>query len=145
MSCVLRASGTNFEVDEFLKTSSLDALTVFHRGEGQRRGSVMTQRRTEQSGVNVSVSTREFSDLRGQIEDAVEFLSENEEELRRLRDFPGLERMDLDFPVEDRDVVFQSDGFPPRLLSLLGALRIGLVVSRHPAYWEVEAQTSTQQ
>src|ERR1700684_203026 len=144
MSCVLRASGTNFEVDEFLKTSSLDALTVFHRGEVQSRGSVMTQRRTEQSGMNVSVSTREFSDLRGQIEDAVEFLSENEKELRRLRDFPGLERMDLDFPVEDRDVVYQRDAFPHKLLSLLGGLGIGLIVSRYPAHSGVENQIPTQ-
>ena len=145
MSCVLRASGTNFDVDEFLKTSSLDALAVFHSGEAQLRGTVATQRRTGQSGMNVSVSTREFSDLRGQIEDAIEFLKDNDQELKRLRDFAGLERMDLDFPVEDRDVVFQSDAFPPDLLSLLGALRIGLVVSRHPAYWGAEEPPSTEQ
>jgi len=145
MSCVLRASGTNFDVDEFLKTSSLDALTVFHRGEAQRRGSVATQHRTSQAGMSVHVSQREFSDLRGQIEDAVKFLEDNDQELKRLRDFPGLERMDLDFPVEDRDVVFQSDAFPPRLLSLLGALRIGLVVSRHPAYWGAEEPPPTEQ
>lgn len=91
------------------------------------------QRRNEHSGMNVSVSTREFSDLKGQIEDAVRFLSDYEEEIRRLRDFSGLERMDLDFPVEDRDTVLQSDAFPPRLLSLMGDLRIALVVSRYPA------------
>jgi hypothetical protein len=88
--------------------------------------------------MNVSVSTREFSDLRGQIEDAVGFLSDNKEEMRRLRDFPGLEGMDLDFPVEDRDSVRQSDAFPPQLLSLLGDLRIGLVVSRYPAQLGVQ-------
>lgn len=145
MSCVLRASGANFDVDEFLKISSLDALTVFHRGEAQHRSSALTQRRTGQAGMNVSVSTRDSSDLRGQIEDAIEFLSENEQELKRLRDCPGLEKMEMEFPVEDRDVVFQSDAFPPRLLSLLGAMRIGLVVSRHPAYWGTEDQTSTKQ
>jgi hypothetical protein len=145
MSCVLRASGTNFDVEEFLKTSSLDAVAVFHSGEAELSASVTSQRRTGQSGVNVSVSTREFSDLRGQIDDAVDFLRDNDQELKRLRDFPGLERMDLDFPVEDRDVVFQSDAFPPDLLSLLGALRIGLVVSRHPAYWGAEEPPPTEQ
>ncbi len=133
MSCVLRASGTNFDVDSFLKGSSLSALTVFHRGEVQFPTSTVSQRKSEHSGMNVSVSTREFSDLRGQIEDAVGFLSDNKEEMRRLCDFSGLERIDLDFPVEDRDAVRQSDGFPPRLLSLLGELRIGLIVSRYPA------------
>lgn len=143
MSCVLRASGTNFDVDEFLKTSSLDALTAFHRGELQFPSSSV-MRKSESSGMNVSVSTREFSDLRGQIKDGIEFLSKNDRELRRLRDFPGLERMDLDFPVEDRDVVYQRDAFPHKLLSLLGGLRIGLVVSRYPAHSGVENQIPTQ-
>jgi|ERR1700733_13053113 hypothetical protein len=143
MSCVLRASGANFDVDEFLKTSSLDALTAFHRGELQFPSSSVT-RKSESSGMNVSVSTREFSDLRGQIKDAIEFLSKNDRELRRLHDFPGLERMDLDFPVEDRDVVYQRDAFPHKLLSLLGGLGIGLIVSRYPAHSGVENQIATQ-
>ncbi len=143
MSCVLRASGTNFDVDEFLKTSSLDALTAFHRGEVQFQTSSVT-RKSEYSGMNVSVSAREVSDLRGQIRDAIEFLSKNEHELKRLRDFPGLQRMDLDFPIEDRDVVYQRDAFPHKLLSLLGELGIGLIVSRYPAHSAVEGQVSTQ-
>jgi hypothetical protein len=132
MSCVLRASGTYFDVDEFLKTSTLDVLTAFHREAGQFTISSVT-RKSEHSGMSVSVSTRECSDLRGQIEDAVSFLWENDQELRRLRDFPGLERMDLDFPIEDRDIVYQRDTFPHQLLSLLGSLRIGLIISRQPA------------
>lgn len=143
MSCVLRASGTNFDVDEFLKTSSLDALTAFHRGELQLPSSSVT-RKSDCSGMNVSVSTRDVSDLRGQIEDAIVFLSRNDRELKRLRDFPGLQRMDLDFPIEDRDVVYQRDVFPHKLLSLLGGLRIGLIVSRYPAHSGVENQIPTQ-
>jgi hypothetical protein len=143
MSCVLRASGLHFDIDEFLKTSSLDVLTAFRRGAVQYPTASVT-RKSERSGMNVSVSTREFSDLRGQIEDAIQFLSTNEEELRRLRDFPGLERMDLDFPIEDRDLVYQRDSFPYQLLSLLGSLRIGLTVSRHPVPSAPEIQVQTQ-
>lgn len=132
MSCVLRATGAFFDVDEFLKTSTLDVLTAFRRGAGKFPTSSVT-RKSEFSGISVSVSTRELSDLNGQIRDAIAFLSENEAELKRLRDSPGLERLDLDFPIEDREVVYQSDAFPHQLLSMLGSLRIGLVVSRHPA------------
>jgi hypothetical protein len=144
MSCVLRASGANFDVDEFLKISSLDALTAFHRGAVQFPTSSVT-RRSDYSGMKVSVSIREFSDLNSQVDDAVGFLKENDHELRRLRDFPGLERMDLEFPVEDRDSVFQRDAFPYQLLSLLGDLRIGLIVSRHPAHWGATDQIPTEQ
>jgi hypothetical protein len=144
MSCVLRASGSNFDVDEFLKTSSLDALTAFHRGGVQFTASSVT-RKSQHSGMNVSVSLREFSELRGQIEDAVAFLAGNDRELKRLRNFPGVERMDLDFPIEDRDMVFQRDAFPAYLLSLLGELGIGLIISRYPAHSQAEDLSATQQ
>lgn len=143
MSCVLRASGIYFDVDEFLKTSTLDVLTAFRCGAVQFPISSIT-RRSEYSGMSVSVSTRETSDLNGQIEDAISFLSENDQELKRLRNFPGLERIDLDFPVEDRDLVYQRDGFPHQLLSLLGSLRIGLIISRHPVPAVTEAREMTQ-
>jgi len=82
--------------------------------------------------MNVSVSEREFSDLAGQIKDAIQFLAENAQELTRLRDYAGLEGLEVDFPVEDRDVAAQTDAFPAELMSLLGKLRIGLAVSRYP-------------
>jgi hypothetical protein len=53
--------------------------------------------------------------------------------------------MYLDFPVESRDMVFQSDAFPPHLLSLLGRLNIGLVISRYPSFASGEDQTDTKQ
>lgn len=143
MSCVLRASGAYFDIDEFLKTSTLDVLTAYHRGEAQFPNASVT-RKSECSGMNVSVSTRELSDLNGQIEDAISFLSENEQELKRLRGWPGLERIDLDFPIEDRDLVYQRDGFPHQLLSLLGNLRIGLVISRYPTPAAPERFDTTQ-
>ncbi len=143
MSCVLRASGARFDVDEFLKNSTLDVLTAFHCGEVQFATSSVT-RKSEYSGMSVSASTREFSDLRGQIEEAIAFLTENDRELRRLRDFSGLECMDLDFPIEDRDVVYQRDAFPHQLLSLLGELHIGLIVSRHPVPAVTEVPDVTQ-
>jgi hypothetical protein len=139
--CVLRVSGTDFDVDLFLKNSPLDPLLVVRRGEVQFPNSTMRQRANERSGMNVGVSEREFSDLKGQIEDAVGFLSENGEELKRLRDFPGVESISVDFPVEDRDVAIQCDAFPPSLLSLLGGLSIELMISRYPAH--EEASTST--
>jgi len=86
----------------------------------------------DESGMNVSVSDREFTDLTGQIDDAMRFLNDHLEELKRLREFPGLERLVLDFPVADRDVMIQSERFPVDLISLISELKIELVVSRYP-------------
>lgn len=132
MSCVLRASGKYFDVDSFLKDSTIKPLIVYHRGESRFPHSNPTMRSNDQSGMNVSVSVREFDDLAGQVEDAIQFLLDNTPELRRLRDFPGVERMEMDFPVADRDVAVQRDAFPDGLISLLGDVRIGLVVSHYP-------------
>lgn len=133
MSCVLRAYGAEFDVDDFLRNSPFKALVVVHRGDKRAHGSKLSDLRYDRSGVNISVSTCDFSDLTGQIKDATQFLNDNAQELRRLRDLPGVEGIDLDFPVEERDVIFQRDAFPPHLLAHMGELRIGLVVSRYPA------------
>ncbi len=144
MPCVLRAGGTSFDVDKFLEISSLDALTAYHSGEVQFPTASIT-RTSDYSGMKISVTMREFSDLRSQVEDAVRFLKDNQQELRRLRDFPGLEWIVMEFPVEDRDMVFQSDAFPPDLLALMGNLNIGLVISRYPVYRAAEDKASTEQ
>lgn len=132
MGCVLRVWGKAFDVDAFLKESSFRPLTIWHIGESQLPASNPAGRRQQHSGMHISVSEREFSDLSGQIRDAVSFLQTYHGELLRLKDFPGNEGAALDFPVEDRDVAVQCDSFPPELLVLLGNLRIMLAISRYP-------------
>ena len=129
MACVLRVTGRDFDVDSFLNDSALKPLIVYHRGEPRFSGPKIEP--DEWSGMNVSVSEREFSDLSGQIQDAMRFLSENAAEVRRLRTFPGVERLEMDFPIVDRDVAVQTDCFPSALLTSLGELQIGLSISRY--------------
>lgn len=130
MSCVLRAIGTAFDVDSFLKDSPLPHEAAFHRGEprvpdvpgGSKRGA---------SGFNAPVSEAGFDDLDAQIQDAMLFLRLHEDELRRLGRFPGVEEVCLDFGIPRRDVAAQSDVFPADLLWQAGALDIDLVVTHY--------------
>jgi hypothetical protein len=129
MACVLRAIGTTFDVDAFLRDSELPADPAFHKGEprdharpdGPRKGA---------SGFNVTVSRSGLDDLEGQVTDATHFLNEYEDELRRLGAFEGVEEVCLDFAVERRDVAGGSDLFPAGLLWRAGALDIDLVVTQ---------------
>lgn len=122
MPCVLRASGSNFAVDDFLASSSLQPLTVFHRGEKQSpRSRSMTA-----SGFYADVSAADFSDLQGQIGDAIQFCELNRNELVRLVGFPGVENVSADFGIQERDVPAQCERFPANLLSILGNLGICL-------------------
>jgi hypothetical protein len=59
---------------------------------------------------------------------AIAFLKANQVELEQL----GIERIDLDFGIQDRDVAVQGDYFPPELLRLAGNLNIGIEVTRYP-------------
>ena len=128
MTCVLRASGTDFDPETFLAESELraGASPIYRRGE-PRPGKGTWQ----SSGFHVSVSEAEFTDLPAQIRDAVRFLSRHEEELQRLGRFEGVESVCLDFAIERRDVAVQSEVFDAELLWRAGALDIDLVVSHY--------------
>ena len=83
------------------------------------------------SGFNVTISEADMGDLATQIEEAIAFLDEHEDELRRLGRFEGVEEIEIDFAVEWRDLATQSDWFPPELLWRAGALDIALRVTHY--------------
>ncbi len=121
MSCVLRAIGTDFDPGSFLTASPLESASVYHKGEPIASGAQQTRTRAA-SGFNATVSTAGFDDLAGQIQDAIVFLDQHEDEIRRLTAFPGVEQVFMDFGVRWRDVATQSDVLPSELLWKLGAL-----------------------
>ena len=151
MSCVLRAHGESFQVHEFLKKSSLQPDSVFQKGDpvasDGKKGSQHSA-----SGFSVSVSEADFADLEGQIREAILFLDEYEDELRRLGSFSGVQGVSLEFGIEWREPSFltdlpgvggpgsrtglrqtpvQTDVFPADLLWRAGALDIWLAVTHY--------------
>jgi hypothetical protein len=130
MSCILRASGPLFDVDEFLRYSPFAPTKVFHKGE--LRSPHPSSKTAETSGSNLVVSPAGFDDLPRQIADAMEFLNQHKQELSRLATFPGVEGVTLDFGIPRREVVAQFDRFPPRLLALAGSLGVGIELSHYP-------------
>ena len=78
----------------------------------------------------------EWDDLPGQIADAMRFLAEHKTDLELLRAFPGVEGIELDFPIHLRigtnDIVVQTDRFPSDLLLAAGTLGIDLALTIWP-------------
>jgi hypothetical protein len=128
MACVLRARGSSFAVDEFLAKSLLQPITVFHRGEKQSSRS----RPMAASGFHTRVSAADFSNLQGQISDAIQFVERYQDELARLVGFAGVENVSVDFGIEERDIAAQSERFPPNLLRMLGSLGVWLEFTLYP-------------
>jgi hypothetical protein len=145
--CVFRAGGVNFDVDAFLAASSLEAISIRRKGEfrfltkpdGPRHG---------RSGFTADVSVKEWSDLPGQIEDAKAFLTEHRTELRRLRSFPGVEILELDFPMNLRigtnRIVVQSDRLPADLLLTAGGGGVDIVITNYPPSTDGESSPAPE-
>jgi hypothetical protein len=135
MSCVLRAKGLSFAVDEFLTGSTLKPMAIFRRGESVRFGASQPDGpKPSFSGFNLSASEADFSEVQLQITNALHFLEQNQAELARLVAFPGVEAVYLDFGIEERNVAAQTECFPPKLLSILGKLGVWLKFTLYPAH-----------
>jgi hypothetical protein len=133
--CVLRVSGTQFDVDAFLDVSALLPDGVYRRGEPRGSSAKPDGEVHAESGMNISVSDAPWSDLTAQVADAERFLEDHEEEIRRLSRFPGIEDLVLDFPVDQRigrSVVVQSDRLPVSLVAAAGKLGLALEISIYP-------------
>jgi hypothetical protein len=126
--CYFRATGDEFDVDSFLIGSSLDVDGVYHKGEPiGRRGKVH-----QFTGFSVGVSEH-FRNLKKQIPHVIAFLRENERELGRLAEYPGVTELLLAFSYERRaGLVIQSDKLPPELLKLAGGLGITIELTLYP-------------
>lgn len=133
--CVLRVVGRELDAAGYLATSKLTAYKVFRAGE-PRFLSNPGRGRHAVSGFSVAVSDPSGKDLRGQVEDAVAFLAQHEDELLTLRSTPGVEDVRLDFPVDlridRRNVMAQFEYLPPELIRRAGALGMGIELSIYP-------------
>lgn len=144
--CVLRAFGTNFDVEAFLSASTIKSCAIHRKGEPRLKAKPQGEKR-EGSGFNAEVSSRGFERLSGQVADALEFLKTHAGELRRLRTFPGVERVTLDFPIEQRvgigEVVVQGEHLPASLLLAAGSLAFDIDITIYPSPDSAEAAPSS--
>jgi len=139
MSAVLRVSGVAFDPDRFCAGSGLDPCKLYRKGERVFPASRPDGRRNDKSGINVVASDAGFNEFPRQVEEATAFLVAHRADLARLRSFPGVEDMTLDFGIPRRDVVVHSDYLPPALLRLSGELGIGIELSYYPVGDKEEA------
>ncbi|MBL7984607.1 MAG: hypothetical protein JNM91_06380 [Flavobacteriales bacterium] len=130
MSCVLRIAGIGFQVDAYLAATGLAAIGTWKTGDQRGiRGPAIS------NGCNIDVSNADFNDLKGQIRDAIKFLRDRSENLKRLPDFGLLtsDEPELDFGIDTRmhDVGAQFDYFPNELLKLCGDLGLCICLSQY--------------
>ncbi|MGJ8674071.1 hypothetical protein [Rubritalea sp.] len=129
MSTVLRAVGSNFDVDSFIKDTSLKVIKSFRKGEARTK---RIKALNKFSGLNIDVSDADFDNIKQQIEDTVGFLQTHQTELASLRDSHGAEFISIDFGADIYPPGWCNFSFPHELLLLAGELRIDLDLSVYP-------------
>ncbi len=134
--CVLRVYGEHFDPQKFLEHSSLPAYESWCKGEPRRLGAKFYGRTHDEGGFKVNVSGKEWTDLQGQIADALEFLETFRRDLSALAASSDVEQVYLDFPFASpasaEPPIYQSVFLPPKLLALAGELGVGIEVSVYP-------------
>lgn len=131
MATVIRAVGSDFDVDAFLDGCTFPVCHVYRRGE-PLFPTHLEGRRNRLSGVSIDVSDTDFGPLVEQVVEAIEFLRSEAEQIRRLVEWPGVEGVTLDFGIEWRNVAAQCDHLPAELVRLAGGLGLALEVSHYP-------------
>ena len=125
LNCIFHASGRCFDVDAYLASSRLEPYSIFRKGDvvGASR------KKWECSGFKVKLNNSDET-YDSQIDAAKQFIAHYEAELIALRDFPGVERIALDFGVSIYYKTAMTEYEMPHELSAnLGLLHIETVIS----------------
>lgn len=110
MTCILRISAPDIE-----RRSTVTRLRPY---------------RLERGTAHFRVSDREFEDLPGQVEDALEFLKQHSDDLLSL--MASSAKGSLDFAVSIPSQGFAARSFPAPLVAAAGAVGLGLDLTAYP-------------
>ena len=131
--CTLRVSGKQFNVDRFLATSDFQPSAIWRRGQKRWLSSNGV---SDVSGFNLGVSNASWNNLQKQIKETLRFLKKYKNEVMRLRQYPGVESLELDFPINNRmdrkRVYSQCDYLTKELIHKAGQFPLSIEISRYP-------------
>ncbi len=123
---MLRVGGVDLNVDKLLEIN-LKPDSFYRKGEYRTK-----KTNHSSSGARYLVSNADFDSFEEQKKDAIRFLRDNASSIREIMSIPGHEGAELDFGINRRDVLVQSDFFPAELAKLAGELGIGITLSVYP-------------
>ena len=128
MSCMLRIGGVDLDVDKLLGIN-LKPNSIYRKGEPRTPKSKSINLT---SGARYVASNADFDNFEEQKKDAISFLRDNASPIREIMSIPGHEGAELDFGINRRDVLVQSDSLPAELAKLAGELGIDIMLSLYP-------------
>jgi hypothetical protein len=135
MSCVLRISGGDLNINAMLELHPLPVQSVWTKGEAR----ILKGRFHTDSGANVVVSEAQLEQFDRQSADAVAFLELHAPAIGMVGRYPGVEEVIFDFGVAlVEDHITQSSYLSPQLIQLAAIAGIGIVLSHYPCSEDVD-------
>nr|WP_183568055.1 hypothetical protein [Mucilaginibacter sp. SP1R1]MBB6152508.1 hypothetical protein [Mucilaginibacter sp. SP1R1] len=126
---MLRIWGENFDVDDFIFQSKISAYNIYYKGSPKIK-SKPEGKKIESSGCSQEVSSADFDNFKQQIQDAIDYLNNYQQELQHINTTPEIQYAILDFGVEyDPNKFTQTQYLPTELLKLSSDLGIGIEIS----------------
>jgi len=133
MACILKISGTGFNVDEYLSKVVWDGYEVRTHHKGDKRGFFGRMGELEDSGFSICISEAAFEDFDAQQKDVISFLKMYEQNFELLKSYAIDYWHCLDFGL----ATYPSNSFSktyillPELTSLAGGLGLDIWMSHY--------------
>lgn len=141
MSCILRFSAPNCDIDAIISELTLKIESLYRQGEPKQ---IRKWGLFETSGLQIVASEAGFDAFKEQVSETTAFIKANLAELLELGQcaqfLPGSHFL-FDFGITTRmyDVGAQRDYFPAELVSLIGKLGARIALSQYLSTDEEEA------
>ena len=132
MSCILRAFGKEFDVNNYVKNKDFEFTNIYKKGEPRFSSPKLKNKINKYSGVGIKVSFADMNEFKQQLDDALIFFKEHETLIKELVQFKGVESVNLDFGVETKPPFWSSYTIPPELSFIVGKLGVSVCVSTYP-------------
>jgi hypothetical protein len=130
LGCVLHIVGDELDVDAAIAATPVEPVNTFRKGEA--RSSRPNARPAATSGIVLSVSEAEFDDSAQQEVDAIAFLREHKASLKELLRVRGVAEASLDFGIDMRNVIVQTDKFSAELIREMAEIGLGFELTQFP-------------
>lgn len=125
--CILNVNSKTDSLKGFVNNTKLHICGSHEKGD--ERHTKRNYPPFEDYGFSCKISEKEWTDLEIQIQEATDFLQNNEEELANLINSYTIDDIRLHFPYyckHSKTINLQNDYFPPKLLQLAAKLNIGI-------------------
>ncbi len=137
--CILKIYSDTKSFQTYSESTALPIVSCQVKGEVRSRSTGEPYRSNR---ISISISDKDWDDFKGQVADAIAFLTNHESELAHILASHEATDAYLDFPLYSRldgDIVNQNDQLPRDLIVVAGRLGLAIELAIYQKDWQPDA------